>query len=145
MIPEGVLDADGKQVRFNGAAPVHVEEEHNGQRGSAAAADEPKRKSGVPTVVGTLHVHPDGFGFGPPTETAGENVFLPPQEAKRAIDGDRVEVEVSTGPSGRNIGRIVKVHQRLRQMVVGTSDERGTEAWVTPSDGSLGAIKVPKT
>ena len=135
MIQEGEIDKDGKQFRLNGPLPQKF----------PAAVVPPPRKSGLPTMVGTLHVHPDGFGFVHPTNALGDNVYLPAEEARRALDGDRVEVEVSTGRNGRNIGRILKVHQRLRQMVVGTYEERGLEAWVTPSDGSLGAIKVPKT
>lgn len=146
MIQEGEIDKDGKQFRLNGPVPVpEKKKQQDGHQKFQAVQLPPQRKSSLPTMVGTLHVHPDGFGFVHPTNSVGDNVFLPPQEAKRAIDGDRVEVEVSIGPNGRNIGRILKVHQRLRQMVVGTYEERGNEAWVTPSDGSLGSIKVPKT
>ncbi|MBS1152045.1 MAG: rnr [Myxococcaceae bacterium] len=146
MIQEGEIDKDGKQFRLNGPVPVPEKKKHDGHHPLQAVREAPApRRSGLPAIVGTLHVHPDGFGFVHPTDTVGENVFLPPEEAKRAIDGDRVEVEVSIGRNGRNIGRILKVHQRLRQMVVGTYEERRDEAWVTPSDGSLGAIKVPKT
>ncbi len=164
MLQEGQLDQEGKMYALIG--PIPPAENKKKVERIAEKVTKHERKSQVQhaekkvvkvdqvvplppqrnnAMVGTLHVHPDGFGFVHPSDAKGDNVFLPPEEAKRAIDGDRVEVEVSIGRNGRNIGRILKVHQRLRQMVVGTYDERGTEAWVTPSDGSLGSIKVPKT
>lgn len=133
MMKEGEIEKDGKQFRLSGG------------KSAPQKSQQKQRSSGLPTTVGTLHVHPDGFGFVHPTNGIGDNVYLPKEEARRALDGDRVEVEVSIGNNGRNLGRILNVQQRLRQMVVGTYDERGTEAWVTPTDGSLGAIKVPKT
>ncbi len=158
MIQEGEVEKEGKQFRLNGAfnptlappkspsAPAGKKHDPTQKQKFLAVPPAVKqRTSGLPAMVGSLHVHPDGFGFVHPTNGIGDNVYLPQEEARRALDGDRVEVEVSIGRNGRNTGRILSVHQRLRQMVVGTYEERGSEAWVTPSDGSLGAIKVPRT
>jgi ribonuclease R len=139
MMKEGAVEKDGKQFRLSGGKQAAPESKKKFQ--SVAQAPKP---SGLPRIVGTLHVHPDGYGFVHPTSGVGDNIFLPPEEAKRAIDGDRVEVEVSMR-NGRNLGKLVGLQQRQRQLVVGTYEERGDQAWVTPTDGALGTVKVPKT
>ncbi|WP_245814994.1 ribonuclease R [Cystobacter ferrugineus] len=100
------------------------------------------------SVEGVLHVHRDGYGFVHPSSGQGDNIFLPPQEAARALDNDRVLVE-AWGRPGRMEGRLVRVVGRLRQLVVGTYETRGRHsAQVLPSDKNLqmqGPIRVPPT
>jgi ribonuclease R len=96
-------------------------------------------------VEGILHVHRDGYGFVHPLTGEGENIFLPPGEAQRALDNDRVVVEVSGRP-GRYEGRLVRVVDRRRELAVGTYLEQGRHAVVYPTDTSLpGPIRVPFT
>ncbi len=98
------------------------------------------------TVEGILHVHRDGYGFVHPSSGEGDNIFLPPQEAARALDNDRVVVE-AWGRPGRMEGRLLSVRDRVRQLAVGTYMERGRrEALVVPHDKNLqtqGPIRVP--
>ncbi|MFY1829838.1 ribonuclease R [Myxococcus fulvus] len=97
------------------------------------------------TVEGILHVHQNGFGFVHPVSGEGENIFLPPGEAQRALDNDRVVVEVSGRP-GRYEGRLVKVVDRRRELAVGVYTAHGRHALVLPTDTSLpGPIRVPFT
>ncbi|WP_420042696.1 ribonuclease R [Cystobacter fuscus] len=100
------------------------------------------------SVEGVLHVHRDGYGFVHPSSGQGDNIFLPPQEAARALDNDRVLVE-AWGRPGRMEGRLVRVVGRLRQLVVGSYETRGRHgAQVLPSDKNLqmqGPIRVPPT
>ncbi|ADO72441.1 ribonuclease R [Stigmatella aurantiaca] len=107
---------------------------------------EASRPSGPGLLEGVLHVHRDGYGFVHPLSGEGENVFLPPAEAARALDNDRVLVEVMGRP-GRLEGRLARVVERRRQLVVGTYEERGgRHAAVLPLDASLqGPIRVPRT
>ncbi|RKH02661.1 ribonuclease R, partial [Corallococcus sp. CA053C] len=101
--------------------------------------------SSEPTVEGILHVHRDGFGFVHPVSGEGENIFLPPQEAQRALDNDRVLVEVAGRP-GRFEGRLLRVINRRRELAVGTYVEQGRHSVVNPTDTSLpGPIRVPAT
>ncbi|RKH54843.1 ribonuclease R [Corallococcus llansteffanensis] len=101
--------------------------------------------SNEPTVEGILHVHRDGFGFVHPVSGEGENIFLPPQEAQRALDNDRVLVEVAGRP-GRFEGRLLRVINRRRELAVGTYVEQGRHSLVNPTDTSLpGPIRVPAT
>ncbi|MCY1033847.1 ribonuclease R [Corallococcus sp. BB11-1] len=114
------------------------------QRGDRGR-DERFADSNEPTMEGILHVHRDGFGFVHPVSGEGENVFLPPQEAQRALDNDRVLVEVA-GKPGRFEGRLLKVINRRRELAVGTYVEQGRHSLVTPNDTSLpGPIRVPAT
>ena len=145
MMREGVIEKDGKQFRLSGEKGAPEVKPVQSKFRSVPTPKIQQRGSGLPRVVGTLHVHADGFGFVHPSAGDTENIYLPAEEARRAIDGDRVEVEVSIGRNGRNTGKLVGLQQRQRQLVVGTYEERGETAWVTPSDGVLGTIKVPKT
>ncbi|WP_164019728.1 ribonuclease R [Pyxidicoccus trucidator] len=99
----------------------------------------------LPPVEGILHVHRDGFGFVHPVTGEGENIFLPPGEAQRALDNDRVVVEVSGRP-GRYEGRLMRVVDRRRELAVGTYMQQGRYGVVYPTDSSLpGSITVPLT
>jgi ribonuclease R len=102
----------------------------------------------ITTVEGVFHAHRDGFGFVHPSSGQGDNIFLPPQEAARALDNDRVVVE-AWGRPGRMEGRLVRVVGRLRQLVVGTYETRGRHgAQVVTTDKNLqaqGPIRVPPT
>ncbi len=113
----------------------------------AAAKDDHRPGAGArgrKVLEGTLTVHRDGFGF--VDVGAEEDIFVPPHEARRALDGDRVKVEVVSA-RGRSEGRIVGVVDRHREALVGTYVERGAhEALVRPSDSSLpGPVRVPRT
>ncbi|HEX5750330.1 MAG TPA: ribonuclease R [Archangium sp.] len=100
------------------------------------------------TLEGILHVHRDGYGFVHPSSGEGDNIFLPPQEAARALDNDRVIVE-AWGRPGRMEGRLLQVVGRTRQLAVGTYVEQGKrQAFVIPYDKNLqtqGNIRVPPT
>ena len=100
------------------------------------------------TVEGIFHAHRDGYGFVHPSSGEGDNIFLPPHEAARALDNDRVEVE-AWGRPGRMEGRLVRVVGRLRQLVVGTYVAGGKrDTRVIAYDKNLqtqGPIRVPPT
>ena len=102
---------------------------------------------GARELQGVLHVHPDGFGFVHPLDEAeGDNIFLPPEQARRALDRDLVRVAVVLGRDGRMSGELLSVVDRKRQLVVGTYRAVGSRAWVEPHDVSLpGPIAVPAT
>ena len=104
-------------------------------------------RPGTREVKGVLHVHPDGYGFVHPMDEAdGENIFLPPDQARRALDRDLVRVAVVRGRDGRMSGEILSVVDRKRQLVVGTYRIAGSRAWVESQDPSMpGPISVPAT
>ncbi len=128
MVHSGVLTREGK--RF---APAD----------RARSRRVPKTAKEGQQIEGVLHVHREGFGFVERTKGEGEDIYLPAREAQRALDNDRVLVQVDPGSTR---GRLVRVLERRRQNVVGTYVERGKQAYVLPKDPSLpGPILVPKT
>nr|WP_242589459.1 ribonuclease R [Corallococcus macrosporus] len=107
--------------------------------------DDRFEESGQPMVEGILHMHRDGFGFVHPVSGEGENIFLPPGEAQRALDNDRVLVEVAGRP-GRFEGRLARVISRRRELAVGTYVAQGRHSLVMTTDTNLpGPIRVPPT
>jgi ribonuclease R len=85
----------------------------------------------IPKAVGTrdnlaagrLDLHRYGYGFVRPNArqtTAGEDIFIPPNEMNGAMQGDQVLVEVEPPKAdGRRMGRIVRVMERRNPTVVG--------------------------
>jgi ribonuclease R len=97
-------------------------------------------------VVGTLSRHRDGFGFVARLDRQGEDVFVPPKEAAKALDGDLVRIVIVPGRGGRTMGEIVEVVERRRRMLIGTYHSRGVESFVVPFDAELGgAVPVGET
>jgi ribonuclease R len=97
-------------------------------------------------IEGVIHHHRDGFAFVKPVAgTDSEDIFMPPDEAAKALDHDRVVVEVVPGRGGKTMGRLVEVTSRTRVLVVGTYGEAKGRAWVTPRESELGEIRVPPT
>lgn len=97
-------------------------------------------------VQGIIHHHSDGFAFVKPiVGQVSEDLFIPPEEARKALDHDHVTVEVVPGRGGKTMGRIVEVTARTRQLVVGTYFENARSAWVQPRESELGTIRVPPT
>jgi ribonuclease R len=97
-------------------------------------------------VVGTLSRHRDGFGFVARLDRQGEDVFVPPKEAAKALDGDLVRIVIVPGRGGRTMGEILEVVERRRRMLIGTYHSRGVESFVVPFDAELGgAVPVGET
>jgi ribonuclease R len=95
-------------------------------------------------VLGTFTRARGGFGFVSRADRQGEDVFVPRDEAAKAVDGDLVRVEVVPGTRGRSAGRIVQVVERRRRILLGTYHARGRSSFVVPSDQAVeGYVAVP--
>ena len=94
-------------------------------------------------LVGTLTVHPRGFGF--VAGGADGDVFVPPDGIYEALHGDTVKVEiVGRSPKGAE-GRVAGVVQRRNPKVSGILRRKGKSAWVEPDDTRLrGPLVVNK-
>jgi ribonuclease R len=80
-----------------------------------------------------------------PLSGEGEDIYLPRNEAQRAIDGDLVLVRLER-KGARTSGRLLKVLERRRRNVVGVYEERGHGAYVLPRDPGLPSpVRVPKS
>ncbi len=129
MVKQGGVEREGKRFRV--------------KRASAPASEKSERSEGEKLIEGLMQVRGEGHALVRTSE--GPDVFLPPHEAARALDGDRVLVKVTgAGPRGPK-GKLVKVLSRTRELVIGTYLERKAEAYVVPRDTSVPPIRVPKT
>jgi len=128
------------------------------RRASAAMAEGSRRRreqgSGQPgrkpggEVTGVIHLKPEGYGFITPLlgEGGRENdLFVPPQYTKGALDGDVVRARVIRGRDGRLAAEVVEIVEKRRQLVLGIYQAKGKAAWVIPHDRNLtGNIAVPR-
>src|SRR5215471_4534093 len=89
-------------------------------------------------AVGRLNLHRDGYGFlisERPLENIQGDVFLPPEEAQKAMHGDRVVVHIARiEAGGRADGHIVKVLRRAHATVVGEFHIGRRGYYVKPHD-----------
>ncbi|HEY6101483.1 MAG TPA: ribonuclease R [Anaeromyxobacter sp.] len=141
---EGRVARDGK--RYSVPAPKS-EKAPAGALAPAARGGRPAfRPSKAGTLLGTLKKHRDGFGFVARLDRKGDDLFVPPDEAAKALDGDLVRIEIVPARSGRTMGRIVEVVERRRRLLIGSYHARGKQTFVVPADPELGAhVPVPET
>ncbi len=140
---EGLLTRDGKRFAIPAPRP------EPGPQPVPAPPGRRERLSAGPagrSVVGTLTRHRDGFGFVARLDRQGEDLFVPPGEAAKALDGDLVRVEVAPAERGRTLARNLRVVERRRRWLVGTYHPRGHSSFVVPAGIDLGgAVRVPET
>ena len=106
----------------------------------------PAKKKVVPPVkvgaevIGVLHLKSEGYGFVSALVGGGgreNDLFVPPQHTKGALDGDVVRARAIKGRDGRLAGEVLEVIERRRQLALGTYQARGKGAWVIPHDRAL--------
>jgi ribonuclease R len=144
LVRAGDVERDGKRFSVPGARPAAA---------PAGRLAPPQRARGPllgggrrAGVVGTLKRHRDGYGFVARLDRDGDDVFVPPDEAAKALDGDLVRVEIVPARGGRTAGRIVEVVERRRRLLIGTYHARGERSFVVPADQELDAyVPVPET
>jgi ribonuclease R len=89
-------------------------------------------------AVGRLTMHRDGYGFlisERPLEGIQGDIFLPPEEAQKAMHGDRVIVRIARiEAGGRADGQVVKVLRRAHPTVVGEFRIGKRGCYVKPHD-----------
>jgi ribonuclease R len=133
LVRSGVLQHQGKRIAL-------VE-----RRPSKAQPSTPGGGRGGQVREGLLQVNERGFGFVDVGEE--EDLFLPPPEASRALDGDRVRVRVRVQQrGGRTEAQLLGVVERRRSELVGTYQVHRGQATVRPHDAALpGLVSVPAT
>lgn len=100
-------------------------------------------------VAGRLSIHRDGFGFLIRDPVPGESladVFLPPGEAAKGMNGDRALVHITRqSGSGRAEGEIVRVLRRAHVTVVGEFRVHRRGNFVVPADDRIQQwIQIPE-
>src|SRR5437867_709019 len=92
-------------------------------------------------IDGTIVLHRDGYGFVIPAQKidgVDSDVFIPSVLTASAMNGDKVQVEITLRkPGGRAEGRVVHVTKRARDTVVGQLRFAGDVFFVAPSDEKL--------
>ena len=105
------------------------------------------RKPGA-EVTGVIHLKAEGYGFVSPLLGDGgreDDLFVPPQFTKGALDGDVVRARAIRGRDGRLAGEVLEVVERRRQLALGIYQAKGKAQWVIPHDRNLtGNIAVPR-
>jgi len=140
LVKKGVLLRDAKRFTLPGAPPPLS------GGGGLPPSPRPRLRAGGGEIVGTLKKHRAGYGFVSRLDRKGDDVFLPPEEAARALDGDLVRVDLVPARGGRTAGRLVEVVERRRRLLIGSYHLQGRRALVIPADAELGeAVPVPIT
>ena len=147
---EGKLSRDGKRYALPSAQPPEAPEPAapGGPQGTPRAHGTSLLRPGGRRrgILGTLTRHRDGYGFVARIDRKGDDVFVPPAEASKALDGDLVRIEIVPSPRGRTMGRILEVVERRRRWVIGSYHARGKSSFVVPSDPELqGQVAVQQT
>ncbi|MFN9967217.1 MAG: ribonuclease R family protein, partial [Lysobacteraceae bacterium] len=95
-------------------------------------------------IAGRVIANPDGFGFLKP-EDGSDDLFLPPNEMRKVMHGDRVLGSVTgIDRRGRREGAIVEVLERRLTRVMGRFEERAGIGYVVPDDRRiLAEVLIP--
>lgn len=88
-------------------------------------------------IQGELITSQPGFAFVRPDENSGEDVYIPMKSTGGALLGDRVEVFVKEGRRGKPEGRITRILQRKKKVILGLYRERAGQPFVRPLEAHL--------
>ena len=102
---------------------------------SLSASEKKQAKAGF--VVGTLRVHPAGYGF-VVRDDGDEDVFVPARFRDNALDGDKVALTTWPGFKGTE-GRVEEVLERGRSKMTGVLRVNGKQWLLEPDDPRLRA------
>ena len=88
----------------------------------------------IALVAGRIEGHPDGHGFLVPDDRS-PSVFLPPQEMRGVMHGDRAAVRIGgRDHRGRPTGTIVEVLERSNRRIVGRLHAEHGVTFLVPED-----------
>src|SRR5437868_6058368 len=95
--------------------------------GARARREQEQKKEKAPLkagaeVTGVIHLKPEGYGFVSPLLGNGgreHDVFVPPQHARGALEGDVGRARVVRGRDGRGGGEGLETVGGRRQLVIG--------------------------
>ncbi|MBI5546673.1 MAG: ribonuclease R [Deltaproteobacteria bacterium] len=148
LVKQARVVKDGKRFRVEGIGKdeAGAKGADDGQTREPPLIGSRAGRAGGRFLIGTLRRHADGYGFVEPLTGRGSGYYLPAEDARRALDGDLVKVEVVEGFRGKPAGRFVDVVERRRSHLVGTLLRQGRGYFVEPLNPALGeAIPVPAT
>ncbi len=86
-------------------------------------------------LPGVVIANPNGFGFLRPDSGGGDDLFLPPNEMRKVMHGDRVMACVTgIDRAGRREGSIVEVLERRLSRLIGRFSMEQGVAYLVPDD-----------
>ena len=87
-------------------------------------------------ITGTLHGHPNGYGFLLPDKDEPEgDIYIGPKSTSGAMHKDKVVARIeSHANSGRPEGRIIRILERSTISLVGLFEPLDKDGWVIPMD-----------
>lgn len=90
-------------------------------------------------VVGKLEGHERGFGFVIPDESTREDVFIPAENMKGAMHGDRVIANIVKRSQGyrREEGAIIRILERGNKQIVGTFEKSRKFGFLIPDNQKI--------
>jgi len=121
----GASHSHGSQARgrSSGRAPPH-----SGQAGEGFDAGS--------LVEGTVTANRAGYGF-LRVDGLKDSVFLPPNQMRGVMHGDRLKVRLARDASDRWLGSVEQVISRGVNAFLGTVEVQGRSAWVNATDRRL--------
>ncbi|MDB6100351.1 MAG: ribonuclease [Gammaproteobacteria bacterium] len=87
-------------------------------------------------VEGVVSANRAGYGF-LRVDGMKDNVFIPPNEMRGVMHGDRLKVKLAQDSSDRWLGSVEQVVSRGIKEFLGTVDVQGRNAWVNAADRRL--------
>src|SRR5437588_4258639 len=146
LLKDGRARFDGHLYLAAQPAPDAAPEKRRTQprKPLAAMVEAARQRSGEPQargqVTGVIHLKPEGYGFVTPLSSDGgreNDLFIPPQFVRGALDGDVVSARTMRGRDGRLAGEVLEVVERRRQLALGIYQARGQASWVIPHVRSM--------
>src|SRR4051812_47629749 len=131
-------------------APAAMVEGARARREQLKDGPQPKAVSSKPgaQVTGVIKIKSEGYGFVSPLLGGGgrdNDLFVPPQFIRGALDGDVVVARAIRGRDGRLAGEVMEIVERRRQLALGIYQAQPKAAWVIPHDRNLAEnITVPR-
>ncbi len=84
--------------------------------------------------AGELSIHREGYGFVVMPDPDSSDIFVPARYIGDAMDGDIVEVRIFSSGGRRPEGRISKILERKKKLLIGRIERRHEKFWVISDD-----------
>ena len=106
-------------------------------RGSSGGDKGRDARAHVGSIVeGTVSANRAGYGF-VRVDGLKDSVFIPPNEMKGVMHGDRLSVKLAKDSSDRWLGSVERIVERGVNAFLATVDVQGRSAWVNAADRRL--------
>ena len=126
----GVRAAGKTKVRGGNGTAAH------GKGGKSGASEGGGAGRAGSVVEGVVSANRAGYGF-LRVDGMKDSVFIPPNEMRGVMHGDRLKVKLAQDSSDRWLGSVEQVVSRGVKEFLGTVDVQGRTAWVNAADRRL--------